>query len=1334
MGGIFGGGGTVSTADTRLGSIVISQSTYGIVIPVVFGTARLSGNMIDYMDFTAIPHTTRTRSGGKGGGGGVTTEHTTYTYEAATIFSLCEGPIRAVKRIWRDKKVYSNLTDMRMEAFLGGADQQPWAWMQGKYPERALSYPNTAYVASPNLELLSSGNTPTLNYEVAGRNIAPERDDAAPIDIIRGILCDAQIGVAFPEQYLADTTQFSNYCRAHGIYFSPAYDSQTESHELIAALLQAANSAPVWSQGKLKFVPYGLTECKANGVTYTPPVAPLYDITYDDLVYEEGSPPVVIKPNLAADRYNMQSVEILNRKNDYNVEPIKATDDADISQRGIRPADNIEMHFITLPDVAQFAAQAILQRKLYVVAQYEFTLTWRHCLLDPMDVVTITDPLLGLDHYPVRILSIEEDAELNLKITAEDCPDGVNSPTIYTTQAAERPKANYNIDPGSIRQPIVFPAPPALTASGYETWIAVCGESKYWGGCGVWASTDGDTYKRIGSISAAARMGVLIDDVAPEDHMMRVQLLGGDELRSGSADDMRALRTAVYINGEVMAYQAAQLTGTMRYELSPLLRGGYDTACKLHAAGSPFCRLDEAIFKYSYDQAQLGHTIYLKFTSFNIFGASEQSLADVKAYPYTLTCPLPPKVTDVKIDEDTYILKDGTVLSDILVAFQASVSPVLDHYNIYYDLNETGAWQYAGAAHDGSYRIKALPQAHKIAVQVTSFSKYGLESAGALSSVYEITGKSAPPPNVTGLKWTQNKYNREEIFLEWDEMKVQDVPDLHGYELRVGDESWDKSKRINRDAIWGNTYTYTAQMSGAYVFRLKSVDNSRNYSVLDTVLQAQIDVIPAAVSEIQTEQSKQDRSKLMISWQPSPGEDISRYIVRYGDTWEQGAVIAETKETVAEWSVPASGSYTIMVQAVTIAGHVSAVTSAAVLVSIEPPDVTGFAARQSDTNKTVVRLVWDTIQAPDIAYYVIKSGTDWETGEVIAPRVSGVYYDVIVTREQVQSWMIKAVTIAGNASQYAALLSEIFRLTPTPVSVIQCRQSAADKSILTMQWDPVPDGDLKGYEVRIGDKWDSAEALPLTHELYTTYTLKKSRSMRIMIKTINAAGYYSDETAITYSARIEPSNVTGLKAFQNGDTIELYWDAADEPDVVGYEIHEGSSWGNGQIVATGIPGTSHIIAIDSCRLYRYTIKAINKSGHYSILSSAVEITIKELMPKNIINSYDLLNAADGTHENTAFGASSINWQTIGGKWPDYPTVKFADVGGSNVLRLKQNGAGYARKGVYTCKTIDVGSVITANITTLFNNTLVLHDNGLLTLEVRTSQDGEVWIDWNIFKP
>ena len=98
--------------------------------------------------------------------------------------------------------------------------------------------------------------------------------------------------------------------------------------------------------------------------------------------------------------------------------------------------------------------------------------------------------------------------------------------------------------------------------------------------------------------------------------------------------------------------------------------------------------------------------------------------------------------------------------------------------------------------------------------------------------------------------------------------------------------------------------------------------------------------------------------------------------------------------------------------------------------------------------------------------------------------------------------MIKAVTIAGHESQYAASVSSVFSLHPSPVRDLQCRQSEDDRSRLMLQWSRVEDGDLKGYEVRIGDKWETSEALPLTGELYASYQLRASQSIRIMIMTI----------------------------------------------------------------------------------------------------------------------------------------------------------------------------------------------------------------------------------------
>lgn len=667
MGGLFGKSSTISNTETAIGSLQLQTSTYGGVIPVVFGTNLLAGNLLDYVDFTQIPHTTTTRSGGKGGGG-TTQSDTSYTYTVAAIIGLAEGPIAGLGRAWESKNVYKinvlypgapdwlknmtgtlihtsgSLSTLNVTTFFGDASQQAWDYMVSKHPERALVYPKLAYVAASAWDLGSNASLKNYNFEMIGRNLSAGSLDANPKDIITAIMSDAQIGVGFPAEYIGDLTSYSNYCIANEVLFSPAYTSQEEAQALITNLCQASNVEPVWSQGSLKIVPYSLESVTANGVTYMPEQKEIPDLTPDDFVYEEGEPSVRIKPNLTADQYNIQPVEILNREHDYNVEPVKATDDPDIHVRGPRLADSIEMHFITTTNVGQFAAQSVLQRQLYVPNQYEFTLTWRHCLLDPMDVVTITEPdFLGLDKVPVRIVQIEEDDECNLKIIAEDCPEGIHSPALYPTQMATRPSVNYNMAPGDVNAPIVFELPDTLVTSGLglEVGIGASGGDS-WGGAGVWLSEDGDTYKRVGRITAPARQGITktalpIGTDPDTTNTVAVDMtMSRSELISGTQQDANNLNTVCFLDGELIAYQMATLIEQYQYGLSYLRRGAYGTTITSHNTNTQFMRIDEAIFRYPFTEAQIGKTIYIKLTSFNIYGSAEQNLADVQAYTYTI--------------------------------------------------------------------------------------------------------------------------------------------------------------------------------------------------------------------------------------------------------------------------------------------------------------------------------------------------------------------------------------------------------------------------------------------------------------------------------------------------------------------------------------------------------------------------------------------------------------------------------------------------------------------------------------------------------------------------
>ena len=633
---------TISTSEQRILSMQIQQSSYGLALPIVFGQNRIAGNLIDYTDFTAIATTTRTTQGGKGGGG-VAQEDTKYTYEAAVIMGLCHGPIAGIPSWWRDKERRYDLGELGLTLMTGQHEQAPWAWMQGKHPERALGYSDTAYVCSPNYSLGSNAQVPNHMFEVAGLLQIGTAGvvDADPGQILPQLLTNPSYGAGFPAARLWDTATYGAYCRAAGIVLSPVLQEQQEAREHINLLLQQTNSAAVWSGGKLKIIPYGDEALTGGGASYTPNLTPVYDLTDDDYLVSGAEDPITVERKSIADAYNQVTIEYLDRANSYNIATATAKDQQAIEKYGLRPADPVKMHGICVGQVAQTVAQIELQRALYIRNLYKFWLGWRYCLLEPMDLVTLTDSGLGFVKLPVRIIEIEESSDGDLSITAEDYPFGVASATAHPGQPSMGSGINFNAAPGSAYAPVMFEAPLQITGNDPQIWLATAGGAD-WGGCSVWVSLDGDSYRKVGQMAGKSRYGTTTSSINAGPAIDSAQTLAvdisaaGGQLLGGTHADAEAMVTACYVGGEYISYADATLTGPGTYQLGYLVRGGYGSLNEAHPAGSQFVRLTDPLFKYSFPRDWLGKTIRVKLTSYNVFGGAEQSLADVPAYAYTI--------------------------------------------------------------------------------------------------------------------------------------------------------------------------------------------------------------------------------------------------------------------------------------------------------------------------------------------------------------------------------------------------------------------------------------------------------------------------------------------------------------------------------------------------------------------------------------------------------------------------------------------------------------------------------------------------------------------------
>lgn len=631
---------TISNSEQRILSLQVQQSSQGLTLPVVYGRARVAGNLIWYGDFTTIETKTTTRQGGKGGGG-VQQEDISYTYEAAVMMALCEGEIKGIGRIWRDKEKFESLSQLRLNLAKGGDEQPTWTHLQQpKHQAQAINYSGTAYIYSPNYELTKSAQIYQHNFEVIGKmGYSSSIPDANPSEIIRDMLTNQNYGCGFPAENLGDTSVYGVYCRAAGIFLSPVYSEQTEAQQNISELLEQTNSAAVFSQGRLKIVPYGDVKLSGNGAAYVPNLTPVYDLTDDDFIVSGAEDPLKVERKTNADAYNQIQVEYLDRANDYNIAVAEVKDQANIEQYGLRPKDAVKMHGICDAKVANHVAQLLLQRALYVRNEYEFKLGWKYCLLEPMDLVTLTDEGLGLNKTPVRIIEIEEDEEGVLTVKAEDFPMGAATATAYPTQPSLGYSADYNKSPGNAHAPVVFEAPLQLTGGEPQIWLATAG-GDMWGGAEVWISTDGDSYTRIGATNKKARFGSLSAPLASgavfdRANTLNVEISAG-QMTGGTEQDSRDLLTLCYVDGEFLAYETAELKGVGRYTLGNLTRGAYGSTIDQHNAGGQFVRIDEAMFKYAVPANWVGRTVWVKLVSFNVFGSGVQELSEVPAYSYTI--------------------------------------------------------------------------------------------------------------------------------------------------------------------------------------------------------------------------------------------------------------------------------------------------------------------------------------------------------------------------------------------------------------------------------------------------------------------------------------------------------------------------------------------------------------------------------------------------------------------------------------------------------------------------------------------------------------------------
>ncbi len=186
---IFGGGRLPAARGLRLADLSVQTSTYGKMIPIVYGQARIAGNVIWSRPIKETATTSNASVGGKGGATKVSQSQTTYSYSVTLAIAICEGEIDSVLRVWADASVI-DITQGIYRLYKGDEAQLPDPYIEGiEGIGKTPAYRGLSYVVIEDFPLANYGNRiPNFTFEVKRRVLVQDESGDVLEEMIKGMV------------------------------------------------------------------------------------------------------------------------------------------------------------------------------------------------------------------------------------------------------------------------------------------------------------------------------------------------------------------------------------------------------------------------------------------------------------------------------------------------------------------------------------------------------------------------------------------------------------------------------------------------------------------------------------------------------------------------------------------------------------------------------------------------------------------------------------------------------------------------------------------------------------------------------------------------------------------------------------------------------------------------------------------------------------------------------------------------------------------------------------------------------------------------------------------
>lgn len=815
--GFFRGPSFTRRAD-KIEGLQSTVCDFGTPVPLLYGTCKVSPNLICYQDFTTKEKRVTQKSGKHSKSTTIT-----YLYYVYAELALGEGVVGAITKAWVGSNAYGSLSALNSNANNTGAglalntgsNEGPTTYMATNHPDIATGYGKLAYVYGKIFLGEDTASMPSYSFEVKSTLLA-DGNDANPADVISDILTRIGLG-----SYI-DGESWKNYrlyCLEADLLISTpedAFNSQKKAQEIIATVLELTNTYMFWSVDRFKFVP---RDDIARG-GWQPDKTIIYDLDADELLEQSNGAPVVFKRKDSSEIYNYVTVNFTNRANDYESESVSYQDVASIKAYGIRSKTYDGKWYHTKERALKYA-QIKTRLAQTECNQYTLKLPWKYCRLEPGDLVRITDKAIGISGQVAMVSEVTEAKDGLITVTALQRAPGDYGEAKYKVDNKYQYQ-DFNVEPGSTARPLFIIPPSNLvtSSSGCELWIALHGQSESWGGCDVHVSTKDGDYSYNGTQGVSSIYGRLTSALPADGDTVNVQLTNPRtvELLTGSEQDAKNGVTLIWINGECMSYSKATLVGNNSYKLDGLVRGQHGTRMQAHSIGDDVAVLDGNIYTVAMSKAYVGKNLYFKFPAFNAFRGNGQNLND--ALPYSCVAGVEdlPNCTGV-MAYNKYRDTDGIIVyHDIIVEWQPPAG--FENYQqaqVWYKAATESKWQYGGQG----YSKAALPQVDigvTYTIAACTQDIFGnTESPDASAQTSILVALSTETPNTPdGLTVKLNNG----FVIAWNEVRNADIK---YYEIRLDSKVGNAENLIARTSECSYITNAITETSGKiYVYAVSA--------------------------------------------------------------------------------------------------------------------------------------------------------------------------------------------------------------------------------------------------------------------------------------------------------------------------------------------------------------------------------------------------------------------------------------------------------------------------------------------------------------------------------